>query len=279
MKKWRVIPIKTHDPAVNMAIDEALMYSVADGDPIIRFFKWNPPSVSLAYKQNLGELDLDACRELGVKYTRRPTGGRAIYHDPNEEFSYSVIAPRDILPPGLQSYQEICGWIINGLKSLGLSPELVNKNDVLVEARKIVGSAQYHKFFPERGSRVLLQQGSINYRTEYLKKTFEVFRVREMERAMQAASEYITSISDYSGVSLQEAYERIRDAFLDGKNFDESELTPEELERAEALAREKYGEQTEWTVNEGRENRGFCHLIWGSQPGDIGYMNEWDGLL
>jgi len=278
--KWRLLELQSYDPQMNMAIDEALMYSVADGSkPIIRFFSWFPTSISLAYKQLLDEIDTVKCDDYGFGYVRRPTGGRAIFHHTLDEFSYSVIAPNKILKAGLDSFQIICGWIMDGLESVGLKPELVNKNDILIKGKKIVGSAQYDKYFPNKG-RILLQHGSINYNTEYLEKAFEVLRVKpeKFEVAKKIASDYITSIFEKTNISYHEAYSAIKDSFIGGKDFEISRLTPEEVNNATRFVVDKYRIDTEWTNKEGKEKRGFCHLIWGNER-DKNYKNLWNQLV
>src|SRR5690349_24309255 len=82
-----------------MAIDEAVWLGRRAGSsaPTVRFYAWEPPTVSLGYGQPLDHhVDLAACRRLGVGLVRRLTGGSAIYHDgPERELTYSVVAAAD----------------------------------------------------------------------------------------------------------------------------------------------------------------------------------------
>ncbi len=108
-----------------------MVKSVAEGisPPVIRFFGWNPPAVSLGYNQKKADLDIDACRRAGFDVVRRPTGGRAVLHQ--DEFTYSVIAPEsDRLIGGtiLETYQSIAAGLLSGLKKLGVAAEMVKSS-------------------------------------------------------------------------------------------------------------------------------------------------------
>jgi lipoate-protein ligase A len=95
------------DPVRNMAIDEALAQSCKEGNsgfPVIRFYWWSKPTLSLGAKERLNEAaDLEVCRELGISLVRRPTGGRSVLHD--QELTYAIIASTD-KPPFQTSVEE-----------------------------------------------------------------------------------------------------------------------------------------------------------------------------
>src|SRR2546428_4504639 len=78
-----------------MAIDEALWRGRQAGTspPTVRFFGWDPPTVSLGYGQPLDDsVDVAAWRRLGVGLVKRPTGGSAIYHyGPERVVNYIVL--------------------------------------------------------------------------------------------------------------------------------------------------------------------------------------------
>lgn len=127
--KWRVVLSGHLNGAHNMAIDEAILRSVAEGGPpTLRFYGWEPPAISLGYFQKVDEeLDLEACRSLGVDVVRRPTGGRAVLHD--VEVTYSLVVPEnyELIPKGItESYREISQGMVLGLSKLGLHAQMVS---------------------------------------------------------------------------------------------------------------------------------------------------------
>ena len=176
---WRLLVTEATDGATNMAIDEALWRGRQAGGapPTLRFFAWDPPTVSLGYGQTLDpHVDAGACRLLGVGLVRRPTGGSAIYHDGAErELTYSVVATNEDLGVSadvLEAYRWIARALARGLRALGAPAEIVavprargqapafcfartGRYEIEVDGKKLVGSAQ------RRRGRCFLQHGSV----------------------------------------------------------------------------------------------------------------------
>ena len=173
---FRLIDSGSNTASRNMAIDEAIFSCHAETgfEYTLRLYTWTPPAVSIGYFQDLHkEIDLENCKRLCMDYVRRPTGGGAILHDMELTYSFTAttggIIPMDIC----ESYKIICGAIIIGLKSLGISAgnrkreiklrergSLVcfvesSNYDIVVKGKKIVGSAQ------RRVKDRLIQHGSI----------------------------------------------------------------------------------------------------------------------
>ncbi len=173
--QWRLIVDAPGDGARNMSVDEALLSALQQGlAPItLRFYRWQPPTVSLGYFQDAREVNLKAIERLGLGLVRRPTGGRAILHD--DELTYSIVLPADAIPGGRsvgRSYLRISRALLAGLEILGIkagigsdqpsrsliSPgcfALSTRADIAVEGRKVIGSAQV------RRSGFILQHGAI----------------------------------------------------------------------------------------------------------------------
>lgn len=179
---WRFLDSGANTAEFNMALDEELLRSVAEGgEPAtLRFYTWSPPAVSLGRFQRVETaVDMDACRRLGISVVRRITGGRAVLH--NHELTYSIISrtddpmfPNDVLG----TYKVIAEGLIAGLRVLGISAEMVSRScryaalvkrhakepscfsspswyEILVNGKKIIGSAQ------RRIRGAFLQHGSI----------------------------------------------------------------------------------------------------------------------
>ncbi len=244
--KWRVIGLETHDAYLNMALDEAMSEGIRNGSspPTIRFYNWEPSAVSIGYFQSVrDEVNLEACRELGVDCIRRWTGGGAVYHDFEGEITYSVVAPAGIFPKNIiESYALICGWLVRGLGSLSIEAEFRPINDILVKNKKISGSAQ-----TRRGG-ILLQHGTLLYGLD-LEKMFSVLNVSKQkitDKMIKSAQERVTCISAHSDLGKREVYEALVNAFAEGKDYEFGSWSRDELERARELAEKKYRSQ-EWT--------------------------------
>ena len=177
MTTWRYLPYAIYSGAENMAVDEALLLTMAhkqDPQPVLRFYGWSPATLSLGYAQSYHkEVDEEACLAKGVEIVRRPTGGRAVLHQ--YELTYSVIAPEHdphVSGTVIESYLRISQALLKGLRALGVPAEMVACSglneasssacfdapswyELVVEGRKLVGSAQVRK------EGMLLQHGSI----------------------------------------------------------------------------------------------------------------------
>jgi lipoate-protein ligase A len=179
INSWRFLDTGRGNAVFNMAADLALAESVDKGEspPVVRVYGWKPPAVSVGYSRNPGDvLDIKACKEDGVMVVRRPTGGRALYHD--DELSWSLCARIDdpYFGGGLGESLDKCSVLIQRvLAALGAPVSTGSGCDGISgggerrtlcfagyfghehmwEGRKITGTAQ------RRFKRVFLQHGSI----------------------------------------------------------------------------------------------------------------------
>ena len=149
---FRLILDSSSDAYTNMGTDEALLES---GAPTLRLYEWNPPAVSIGYFQSLTqEVDLDSCSRQHIDLVRRITGGGAVFH--HKELTYSFTCPETMVPKDIiASYELICGAVAASLVSLGLPAIFRPINDIVVNGKKISGSAQ------TRRQGVVLQHGTI----------------------------------------------------------------------------------------------------------------------
>jgi lipoate-protein ligase A len=179
---WKLIDSGPNLGAYNMAIDEELLARAQKKKiaPILRFYTWSPPAVSIGRFQKIEEaVNADACARRNIDIVRRITGGRAVLHD--RELTYSIIARTDdpLFPSTvLGTYKVIATGLLAGLKRLGIPAEMVSRGgrhaglvkknvkdpacfsspswyEILANNRKIIGSAQ------RRLSGAFLQHGSI----------------------------------------------------------------------------------------------------------------------
>lgn len=232
--------------SANMALDEAILESVASGDslPTLRFYGWSPAAVSLGYFQGAEEeLDLEACRIAGIDIVRRITGGGAVLHD--AELTYSIALPLDhplASPSILDSYRTLCAPIVRGLADLGVAAAFAPINDVVCGERKISGNAQTRK----RG--VLLQHGTILLKVEP-ERMFSLLKVPREKAAgkmLDSIRSRVTSLSRELGreIGFAEAAGVFQAAFATSLSLALEKSVPSaaETRRAGTLAAEKFGD-------------------------------------
>lgn len=266
---WRILRSGFAGGAENMAVDEAILYAHAAGKvpPTLRFYGWRPAAVSIGYFQSMEkEIDLEACRRLGVDWVRRPTGGRAVLHD--IEVTYSAVVSLSILPGTvLETYRVLSQGLLEGMRILGVAAEMSTADpkeimkehettaacfdvpswyELVAQGKKVIGSAQ------TRHEDTLLQHGAIILHFDPEKMT-SVLRFPSEEvraRVARALGGRAAGLSDLAGreLSFGEVQEAMAQGFSRGMGIqvDEGSLTAGEVEEARRLARDKYA-SPEWT--------------------------------
>ena len=172
--EWQVMIDATGQRgACNMALDMLLLEDAArSGRATLRLYRWSPSCLSFGRNEPaLARYDRAAIEQRGWDVVRRPTGGRAVWHE--DEVTYAVAAPIAAFGSLRQSYCAIHERLAAALRTLGAPAELAPRNsrpaglgagacfaspvggEVTVHGRKVVGSAQV------RLGVAFLQHGSI----------------------------------------------------------------------------------------------------------------------
>jgi lipoate-protein ligase A len=159
--------------AANMAIDAGLLAEAArTGRAFLRLYRFDPPCLSLGRNEPAAHYDRAAIAQRGLDVVRRPTGGRAVWHE--YEVTYAVAAPIATFGGLRAAYHAIHTRLAAAIRTLGVTATLAPNaptarppvrlsscfaapvgGEVLVGGRKVVGSAQV------REGRAFLQHGSI----------------------------------------------------------------------------------------------------------------------
>jgi lipoate-protein ligase A len=173
------------DPAArgawNMAVDEALLMSARErGGATLRFYAWQPATISLGYFQAYEQRQTHA-ESADCDLVRRATGGGAIVH--HHELTYSFVVPlADRLSADAEAlYYAFHETLIETLRGFGVTARLCQtpvelprgeepflcfqrraKGDVLCGDFKITGSAQrrHHGAVLQHGSVLLMRSAN-----------------------------------------------------------------------------------------------------------------------
>lgn len=269
MRQYRLITDQPMDGARNMAVDEALLQSVIAGDslPTLRFYAWNPATLSLGYGQRSSDADRDRLMDMGWSLVRRPTGGKSILHI--DEMTYSLTLPDDhALAQGgiVESYRRISRGLLAGLQRLGLMPRADKKAEgapvlgavcfevpshyeiTTGDGKKLIGSAQLRR----KGG--LLQHGSLPLLGD-IGRICDVLRYDnniEREEGRYAVRQRAATLSDVLGQNTP-SWGVVVEAMIAGfaETFDASfidePLTDAEVARADDLRAATYGNDA-WTL-------------------------------
>jgi len=265
---WRVLEHPPAKGAWNMAVDEAILESIYSGDspPTLRLYAWQPTCLSLGHAQPYSEVNIEALAAKGWELVRRPTGGRAILHV--DELTYAVIASeREPRVKGgvLESYLRLSQALIESLRLLGLSPQAEKKEsvskkgkpnpvcfevpsnyEITVNGKKLIGSAQ------ARRKEGILQHGALPLYGDLariitaLQFPNETAKTSAKDRLLAHA----TTVENELGqvITWQQASHAVQQAFSKvlNLNLEPENLTEKEIERAEALQKNKYAHSS-WT--------------------------------
>jgi lipoate-protein ligase A len=271
-EKWRWIPYEQYDSFTNMAIDEAMLLAHSDGrvPPTLRFYGWNPATLTLGYFQRSEtEVDMGKVKEFGLGLVRRQTGGRAVLHD--QELTYSVVISEKA--PGIPSsvmeaYRVLNEGLLNGFLRLGLDAQMVSLAseeekkkyetlgssacfdspswyELVVEGKKAAGSAQ------TRQHGVVLQHGAILLDID-VDRLFDVLcfpNVQVKERLKRSFRDKAVAINDLrrERATIEEAQKAFYHGFREGLGIElvEGELTSWEWDKVCELVETKYSTD-EW---------------------------------
>jgi lipoate-protein ligase A len=164
--------------AENMAVDIALLaYAAATSTATLRLYRFNPPCLSFGrHEPALRRYDRARIERLGIDVVRRPTGGRAVWHE--HEVTYSVTAPLALFGSLRDAYCAIHTRLAQALGQLGVPAVLAPTSrhtppprpdargscfaaavggEIVARGRKLVGSAQLE----DGTGTAFLQHGSI----------------------------------------------------------------------------------------------------------------------
>jgi lipoate-protein ligase A len=96
MSVVHMLPLLRAGGGAQMALDDGLLN---EADAVVaRRYLWSPPALSLGKFQKL-----DAVPGLPFEIVRRPTGGRAVLHGEEFEWSFAVVFPAGALGEGVRA--------------------------------------------------------------------------------------------------------------------------------------------------------------------------------
>lgn len=265
--KWYFINSGPCSPSYNMALDEALLelHSVGEIPPVIRFYEWNPATLSIGYFQSAEkDVNLQAIKEQNLGFVRRPTGGRAVLHE--SELTYSVIVSEQYpnMPVTVtEAYRVLSEGLLIGFQNLGLNayfsiPDTEEKladlkkpksavcfdapswYELVVEGKKVAGSAQ------TRQKGVILQHGAIllDLDEEKLLSVFNFSSEEAKERMRKKLPEKAVAINQLTDrhITIEQCVESFKAGFEKALDIElvPYELTEKQLQHVKMLEDTKY---------------------------------------
>ena len=244
-KTFRVLDTGVLEGRLNISIGQAIVEAHQAGSvpDTLRFLRF-PPTALVGRHQALGqEINLDYCRQHGIGVVRRITGGGAIFMEPGL-LGWELAFNRKSL--GITSLpeltREICEAAADGISRLGVEARYRPRNDIEVDGRKISGTGGFFD------GDTLFYQGTVlvDMNPQVMVSALRVPQAKLAKRELDSAEQRIVTLRELLGDETPDL-ERIQTelciAFSNrfGLELQHTEISEEELSRADTLYREEIG--------------------------------------
>ena len=213
-----------HSAAMNMSVDEALLESASI--PTIRFYRWRSPALSFGYFGKFSDVAIYAAeRDL----VRRWTGGGIVFH--GDDLTYSIVIPASdptFDESSIAIYEKIhraLSAALNGIGERAVVAGGVDPGSISVARTAGVTAAGYSCFVNPVRADVMIGGRKVAGAAQ-----------RRIRRGLlqQGSIQGIAANTDLAQKFAQAL----------SNNCSEFELNKQTVERAEELARQKYGTES-----------------------------------
>lgn len=236
------------DPQLNCTMDETLVEDVAAGrrKPFMRIWEWNGPQVVIgSFQSYSNEIDQEGIDKYGITVTRRITGGGAMFMEPGNCVTYSLVVPTALVD-GLsfeESYAFLDQWCMEALAKCGVKARYVPLNDIASEQGKIGGAAQ--KRF---ANGYMVHHVTMSYDID-ANKMMECIRIGKeklKDKGTRSAVKRVDPMRSQTGMTREAIIDVFLDHFRTTYGASEGEITEADLEAARERAAVKFS-TAEWT--------------------------------
>lgn len=231
------------DPYINLALEEYVLRNFGENDTFLLFYI-NAPSIIIGKNQNsVEEINTDYVDANNIKVVRRLSGGGAVYHDEGN-LNFSFITKDD--GDSFHNFAKFTEPVVNALNDIGVPAELIGRNDLLVEGRKISGNAQ----FVTQGR--MFSHGTLMFDSE-IEHVVEALNVKQEKiesKGIKSIRSRVANIAEYLQVkmTMDEFKTHILRSIFDVddvKNIPMYELTEEDWKKVHEISAERY-QKWEW---------------------------------
>jgi lipoic acid synthetase/lipoate-protein ligase A len=209
-----------------LAMEEYVARHVDEPDA---FFLWQvEPTVIFGRNQVVeNEVNLDYCREHGIRVYRRKSGGGCVYAD-RDNLMLSFITSGDNV--GF-AFNRFLNMLLLVLRKIGVEAVGTRHNDVLVDGKKVCGTACYHL------DGHCIVHSTLLYDTcmPHMLNAITPSREKLEKKGVESVRQRIGLLKDYTTLTLDEVKAVIRETLCEG----ECRLTAEDVAEIEKNERMK----------------------------------------
>ena len=231
------IETKSLDPTWNLAFEEYCLTELTQFPKIMLLWQNDNAIIVGRYQIAESEINVEAAKAIGAKVVRRSTGGGTVYHDMGN-LNYSFILPAGDRPKRVD-ISEVSRPMVNALNALGAPAEVKGRNDLVIDGKKISGTAQRYT----QGR--LLHHGTLLFDSDLtmLQSVLNVDRAKFVSKGVASVKSRVTNIKPHlaqENHDLKTFWEALLAAFeADGK-LERYEPTEDDLAKIRVLQETKY---------------------------------------
>lgn len=189
------------------------------------FFMWQvEPSVIFGRNQVAeNEVNIDYCREQGIKIYRRKSGGGCVYAD-MDNLMLSFVTDGDNV--GF-TFNRFIQMILLVFRKLGIEATGTSHNDIMIGDRKVCGTA----FYQLSGRSIVHSTMLYDTNMQYMLNAITPGPEKLEKKGIQSVRQRITLLKDHTSLSLEQLKTFIRETLCDGEKM----LTPAEVKEIEQI--------------------------------------------
>lgn len=211
----RIIKSLSHDPWVNLAIEEHLLGQITE-DELMLYLWQNDNTVVIGRNQNAWK----ECRHLelereGGKLARRLSGGGAVYHDlGNLNFTF-------IMNKKHYDIAKQLSVILQAVTKLGIKAEFSGRNDLVIAEKKFSGNAYYFNKDSAIHHGTILINSDLTKLSRYL----QVSREKISSKGIDSVQSRVINLADVcKAVTLDVVIKGMEESFIDVYGRDAQEI-------------------------------------------------------
>ena len=176
------------------------------------FFIWQSAPTVICGRNQIAEAEINLkwCREHGIEWYRRKSGGGCVYSDSGNLMLSYITATEN----AAEAFTRYLDKLVDVLNSLGVPAERSGRNDILVDGRKVSGNS----FYSVAGTGKSIVHGTLLYDTDFDNMTNSITpsETKLSGHAVESVRQRVTLLKDYlHDMTVPELKTYIVDSFCD----------------------------------------------------------------
>lgn len=243
------LPVDSLDVRHNFALEYYLMTEKRPSEPVLLLWSTTPTVMLGKYQMAENELNRPFIEANHIAVVRRLSGGGTIYNDQGGE-QFTLITPTNDAAIDFSAGLKL---ITQALNQIGINAQNDSRNDLVVDGRKVSGSAQYMTdgFRLHHGS--LLFDANMDWMSQALRADPVKMKAKQIQSIHQRTVNLNEQQPSWTATEFKR---KLENALLDITHAKIGHLTSDEENRLPAIAATKFSETAVWQSDQ----RQYDHL-------------------